>query len=68
MDRQNLYNIYQNNLELLENELGQVKKMTQINLGKLYYATLERKELGEITIIYIFTVFMVGGKVKKNFI
>lgn len=48
MDRQNLYNIYQNNLELLENELGQVKKMTQINLGKLYYATLERKELGEI--------------------
>lgn len=22
--------------------------MTQINLGKLYYATLERKELGEI--------------------
>lgn len=41
-------NIYQNNLELLENELGQVKKMTQINLGKLYYATLERKELGEI--------------------
>ena len=48
MDRQNLYNIYQNNLELLENELGQVKKMTQINLGKLYYATLEGKELGEI--------------------
>ena len=40
MDRQNLYNIYQNNLELLENELGQVKKMTQINLGKLYYVIL----------------------------
>lgn len=37
MDRQSLYEIHQDNLSLLENELEQVKKMTQINLGKLYY-------------------------------
>lgn len=37
MNRQDLYEIYQENLELLENELEQVKKMTQINIGKLKY-------------------------------
>lgn len=37
MDREKLYEIHQENLELLENELGQVKKMTQINLGRLCY-------------------------------
>lgn len=37
MDRQRLYEIHQDNLVLLENELEQVKRMTQINLGKYYY-------------------------------
>lgn len=37
MDRHSLYEIYQENIVLLENELDQVKKMTQINLGKYYY-------------------------------
>lgn len=37
MDRQRLYEIHQENLVLLENELEQVKRMTQINLGKYYY-------------------------------
>ena len=48
MNREQLYNIYQTNLELLENELVQVKRMAQANLGKLCYAKLEEKELGEI--------------------
>lgn len=48
MNREQLYNIYQTNLELLENELVQVKRMAQVNLGKLCYAKLEEKELGEI--------------------
>ncbi len=37
MDRQHLYEIHQDNLVLLENELEQVKRMAQINLGKYYY-------------------------------
>ena len=37
MDRQSLYEIHQENIVLLENELDQIKKMTQINLGKYYY-------------------------------
>ena len=45
MNREQLYNIYQTNLELLENELVQVKRMAQANLGKLCYAKLEEKEL-----------------------
>ena len=44
MNREQLYNIYQTNLELLENELVQVKRMAQANLGKLCYAKLEEKE------------------------
>lgn len=37
MDSPNLYEIYQENLLLLENQLAQVKRMTQINFGKYYY-------------------------------
>ena len=52
MDRQDLYEIHQDNLKLLENQLDQVKKMVQINLGKYHYekntanipATLEKLE------------------------
>lgn len=45
MDRKELYNIYQENIELLENELRQVKKMTQMNLGKLYCINQEDKRM-----------------------
>ena len=48
MDRQRLYEIHQENLELLENELEQVKKMTQINLGKLYYERANANTQGKI--------------------
>lgn len=48
MDRQSLYEIYQENLELLENEMQQVKKMTQINLGRLYYEKAKEKKQGNI--------------------
>ena len=48
MDRQGLYEIYQENLKLLEDEIGQVKKMTQINLGKLYYERANTNKQGRI--------------------
>lgn len=48
MDRQSLYEIYQENLELLENEMQQVKKMTQMNLGKLYYERTNKNKQGDI--------------------
>lgn len=48
IDRQRLYGIYQENLELLENELEQVKKMTQISLGKLYYERMNANVQGQI--------------------
>lgn len=48
MDRQNLYVIYQENLELLENELEQVKRMTQISLGKLCYERVNANVQGQI--------------------
>jgi len=47
-DRQKLYEVYQENLELLENELEQVKKMTQISLGKLYYERINANVPGRI--------------------
>lgn len=48
LDRQNLYEIYQENLKLLENELEQVKRMTQISLGKLYYERANANVQGQI--------------------
>ncbi len=48
MNRQELYDVYQKNLNLLENELEQVKKMTQVNLGNLYYIYLKEKESGKV--------------------
>lgn len=48
MDRQGLYEIYQENLKILEDEIGQVKKMTQINLGKLYYERANTNKQGRI--------------------
>lgn len=45
MDRQNLYNIYQNNLELLENELGQVKKNDSNKFGKIILCDFGKKRI-----------------------